>query len=308
MRLCFAPMEGITTYTYRNTHNTFFGHCDEYYAPFIAPSENERITRKTLRDVLPENNSGLTLKVQVLTNISNAFKSFSPKIAELGYDEINLNLGCPAGTVVGKGRGSGFLKYPAALDDFLESIYSESKTKISIKTRIGFSSGNEMSGLMEIYNKYPVSELIIHPRVRQDFYKGYPDMKAFDEAYNVSKAKVCYNGNIFTVEDFAKITEKYHELSGVMIGRGAVANPGIFREIKTGRKTTRAEMIEFTELLAQNYNKILNSDTNTLHKLKEIWIYSIDNFPESKKQFKVMKKTDKLSEFLNAVNSLPEIE
>ena len=308
MKLYFAPMEGITTYTYRNTHNEYFGNCDEYYAPFIAPSENERITRKTLKDILPENNEGINLKVQILTNIANAFNNFVPKIEEIGYDEINLNIGCPAGTVVGKGRGSGFLRYPNELDKFLENIYAENEMKISLKTRIGFQDGEEMYELMDIFNKYPVSELIIHPRVRQEFYKGYPDMKIFEYAYNISKNKVCYNGNIFTVSDFENIVSKYPELSGIMIGRGAIADPGIFRNIRTGKKTTKDELIGFTELLVKNYNKILNSDTYTLHKLKEIWIYMITNFSDCKKQFKTMKKTDDLSVFMSAMYALPEIE
>lgn len=308
MKLYFAPMEGITTYIYRNTHNMFFGFCDEYYAPFIAPSENERITKKTLKDVLPENNSSLKLKVQILTNIPNAFNGFVPKIKEIGYDEINLNIGCPAGTVVGKGRGAGFLRYPDDLDTFLDNIYTNNDIRISLKTRIGYDSPEEMYNLLDIYNKYPASELIIHPRIRQEFYKGYPHMAIFDYCYNNSSNTVCYNGNIFTYEDYIEIGRKYDNLSAVMIGRGAVADPGIFRNIKTGCRTTRDELVNFTELLADNYNKVLKSDTYTLHKLKEVWIYMIQNFDDCKKQFKTMKKTDSLSEFISAINSLPEIK
>lgn len=308
MKLYFAPMEGITTHIYRTTHAKLFGHCDEYYAPFIAPSENERITKKSLRDILPENNEGITLKVQVLTNKSLAFKNFAPKVSALGYDEVNINLGCPSGTVVNKGRGAGFLRYPNELDQFLGEIFDSDNMKISIKTRIGFDSPDEMQQLLEIYNKYPLCELIVHPRVRTDFYKGYPNYAVFDETYNDAKAKLCYNGNIYTANDFKNIANKYDKLNAVMIGRGAVTNPAIFREIRTGQKLSKSDLVEFTELLAQNYNKVLDSDTFTLHKLKEIWIYALDNFPTSKKTGKIMKKTDSLSEFINAVHSLPEIE
>ena len=307
MKLYLAPREGITTAIYRNTHNEFFGYCDEYYSPFIAPSENERITNKTLKDVLKENNKNVCLKVQVLTNISNAFNTLAKKVREIGYDEININLGCPANTVAGKGRGSGFLRYPEKLDEFLYNIYSQNDMKISVKTRLGFEDPSEIYTILDIYNKYPCCELIVHPRVRAEFYKGYPHMDMFDYTYNNSAAKVCYNGNIFTNEDYVKISEKYTNLSGVMIGRGAIANPGIFREIRTGRKTTKEDLVNFTELLVQNYGKVLNCDTYVLHKLKEIWIYSIENFDDCKKQFKIMKKTDSLSEFLNAVHNLPEI-
>lgn len=308
MKLYFAPMEGITTYIYRSTHAKLFGYCDEYYAPFIAPSENDRITQKLLKDILPENNKGINLKVQVLTNKSQAFKNFAPNISSLGYDEININLGCPSGTVVNKGRGAGFLRYPNELDQFLSEVFDGNSTKISVKTRIGFQTPDEMSHLLEIYNKYPICELIVHPRVRSDFYKGYPNYAVFDETYNNAKTKLCYNGNIFTEMDYVSIADKYNNLNSVMIGRGAVTNPAIFREIRTGQKLTTSDLVEFTELLVQNYNKVLDSDVFTLHKLKEIWIYALDNFSDCKKLAKTMKKTDSLSEFVNAVHSLPEIE
>lgn len=308
MKLYFAPLEGITTFTYRNTHEAVFGHCDEYFAPFIAPSENERVTRKTMKDILPENNSNVNLKVQVLTNKSEAFNKFVSKIKEIGYNHINLNLGCPSGTVVNKGRGAGFLRYPAELDKFLHEIFENSEINISIKTRIGFSSSDEMQGLLEIYNKYNIDKLIVHPRVREEFYKGYPDYDTFKNVYKNSKNTICYNGNIFTVEDYNFIKEKFPDIDSVMIGRGAVMNPAIFREIKGGKKITSSELKEFTYRLADNYNNILDSDVFTLHKLKEIWIYTMDNFPNCKKTAKALKKSNKLSEFLNAVESLPEIE
>lgn len=303
MKLYFAPLEGITTYTYRNIHNSLFGGCDAYYAPFINPSENEKISMKNLRDILPENNSA-NVKVQVLTNNAESFLKFAQKVKELGYDEININLGCPSGTVVHKGRGSGFLKEPEAMDRFFDEIFSKTDLKISVKTRTGFFSSEEADGLMEVYNRYPFSLLIIHPRTRSEFYNGTPDKVTFAKALKNSKNKVCYNGDIFTAEDYRKITEEFPDLDSVMLGRGVIANPALLREINGGEKLKKDELINFTEALADEYYEILRSDLFTLQKMKEIWMYVMKNYPEDKKLLKAIKKSAKLSEFLNVVKNI----
>lgn len=305
MKLYFAPLEGITTNVYRNAHFEMFGGCDEYYAPFITPSDNEKITRKGLKDIFPEENR-YNLKIQVLANKSEAFLKFEKKVASLGYDEININLGCPSSTVVKKGRGSGFLREREALDNFLYEIFLQTNAKVSIKTRTGFHSGEEMEELIEIYNKYPLSLLIIHPRARSDFYKGEPDMEIFQKAYQKSNNKVCYNGNVFNASDFDNICKNYPDIDSVMLGRGAIVNPAIFRELKGGKKITTDELVEFSMLLLDRYNAVLRSDTYTLNKLKELWLYGMWNFPEEKKILKAIKKSDKLSDLVNAIHLLPE--
>lgn len=307
MKLYFAPLEGITTYTYRNTHKEMFGECDAYYAPFINPSENEKISMKNLRDIMPEKNGGTSIRVQVLTNNAVSFLKFEDKVRELGYDEININLGCPSGTVVHKGRGAGFLADVDALDRFLDEIFSKSKSKISVKTRSGLLSGDEMDGLMQVYNKYPMSHLIVHPRARKDFYNGTPSKAVFERAYEVSSNKICYNGDILSVEDYNAICGEFPNLDGVMIGRGAIANPAIFREIKGGRRLTTAELIEFSERLIEKYLVVLGSETYTLQKLKEIWMYVMWNFPEEKKLLKAVKKANGLSDFRAAIKCLPNL-
>lgn len=305
MKLFFAPLEGITNYIYRNTHAKVFGGCDCYYAPFIVPSDNEKINLKGLKDVLTENNTS-KIKVQILTKDSQAFLKFAAKIKAAGYDELNLNLGCPYPTVVRKGRGAGFLTDPEGLDKFLYEIFEKADIKISVKTRVGYASANELDNLMQIYNKYPISLLTIHPRTREDFYNGMPNLEAFTRAYAISKNELCYNGDIFSKEDFVKITEMFPRVNSFMLGRGAMANPALFREIKDGKKLTTAELIYFTEKLTENYRQTLRSDVFTMHKLKEIWCYIIKNYPEEKKIAKAIKKAGKLSDFMIAIKSLPE--
>lgn len=307
MNLYFAPLEGITTHVYRSTHARMFGGCDSYFAPFITPSDNERISIKSLRDIIPDVNQDINLTVQVLTNRSDSFIKFEEKIRDLGYTSVNINLGCPSGTVVKKNRGSGFLRDVDALDTFLHQVFDDSKLEISIKTRSGFSSGTELETLMTVYNKYPLTNLIIHPRSRADFYNGEPDIEVFAKAYNASKNKVCYNGNVFSARDYQRIVEEFPDAEGVMLGRGAVANPALFREIRGGEKLKTAELVDFTKVLAERYLPVLGSEVYTLHKLKEIWMYIMWNFPDEKKALKAVKKSSRLSDLFAAIKLLPEV-
>lgn len=308
MNLYFAPLEGITTYTFRNTHHKFFDGCDAYYAPFITPAETEKNSPKNLKTILPENNAeGINLKVQALTNNPKAFIEFSKVVKELGYDEINVNIGCPSQTVVKKGKGAGLLKDIDKLETFLEEIFSKSDVKLSVKTRIGISDTGEFESIMNVYNKYSMSLLIIHPRLREDFYNGIPRMDVFKKAYDTSKNRVCYNGNILTKEDFKKIASEYDELDSVMIGRGAVKNPAIFREIKGGKKLETNELFEFSKALSENYYEVLKSEKFTLQKMKEVWALFMENFPEEKKILKAIKKANKVSDLIGVTGYLPNL-
>ncbi len=308
MKLSFAPLEGITGYIYRNTHAEYFGGCDEYYTPFISPSDNSKIGRKGFRDMLPENNTVIRPTVQVLTNNSVSFLKFTEKLKEYGYDEVNINLGCPSPTVVNKKRGSGLLRERELLENFLDEIFEKCDIKISIKTRIGFSTPDEFEELLNLYNQYPIKLLTIHPRCRADFYKGDVNLEAFSLAYKLSENPICYNGNVFTKEDYERIISMYPDIDSIMLGRGAVANPALFREIRGGEKVTTAQMIEFTEILKERYNAILSSDKFTMHKLKEIWLLMMWNFPKEKKIYKIVRRTENLSELMRAIHSLPRLE
>lgn len=308
MKLYFAPMEGLTQYTYRKVHYKMFGGCDAYYAPFICPTREEKISARHLKDILPENNEDIPLKVQILSNDAEAFANFEKKIRAYGYDEININAGCPFPMVVKKYRGAGLLREPERLEKFLSGVFSKTGIKASVKTRIGFEDGEEMEELIKIYNEFPVSELIVHPRTREAFYDGVPDMKAFKMAYDKSLNDVGYNGNIFTAADYRRISEEYPQLSSVMIGRGAIANPAIFREIRGGKQLTRDELIEFTHAFADEYYKLVRSETFTLHKLKGMWIYMMWNYPGEKKLAKKLKKANKLNDFMSALELLPKLQ
>lgn len=304
MNFYFAPMEGLTGYIYRNAHKAFFNNIDKYFSPFIVANQSERFTTKELNDVLPENNQGVGLIPQILTNNAKDFIHTSKKLKQMGYNEINLNLGCPSGTVVSKNRGSGFLAKREELDEFLDEIFSESITKISVKTRIGKDRPEEFYDLIQIFNKYPIEELIIHPRIQKDFYKNKPDMKVFKDALVLSKNPVCYNGDIFTLRDYREFSADFKDVGSLMLGRGLVANPGLTSLIADDIELKKDVLKEFHHKIYEDYKRVLFGDRNVLYKMKEIWCYMITIFSDNAKYAKRIKKANRLSDYEEAVSSL----
>ncbi|MGV1026465.1 tRNA dihydrouridine synthase [Clostridium perfringens] len=304
MKYYLAPMEGITGFIYRNSYEKFFGGIDKYFAPFVVPNSSKSLKTKELRDVLPENNKGINLVPQILTNDSEGFILTAKKLKDLGYNEINLNLGCPSGTVVGKKRGSGFLSHREELDKFLEEIFKIDDMKISIKTRLGMDKPEEFYELIKIYNKYPMEELIIHPRTRQDFYGNKPNLEVFKEAISLSKNPVCYNGDIFTLEDHNKLVETFKEVDKIMLGRGVLANPALMNEILNNEFMDKNVLKEFHDEIFNKYREVFNEDRNAMFRMKELWGYMIYMFSNNKKYAKKIKKAQKVVDYNQAVTSL----
>lgn len=314
MRLYYAPMEGITTCFYRQIHHSLFPGIDRYYTPFIGIYAGHTIKKRDEREIAPENNEGIELVPQILTNKADDFLWLYKKLYDMGYKEINLNLGCPSGTVSGKGRGSGFLRYPEQLDQFLYTVFDalgEDALGLSIKTRLGFNDASEMEHLSEIYAKYPVKELTIHPRIRKQFYNGVPDMDAFDKALAAAKCPVCYNGNIFEVKDYDAICQKYGDtasdrpkIESVMLGRGIVADPSLARQIRGGAPASKEEYRQFCRELEAMYHQELTTDKNVFFKMKELWSYMAQSFQGSDKHIKAMLKSKNWPEFKAAENAL----
>ena len=304
MKYYLAPMEGITGHIYRNAYEKYFHNIDKYFTPFIVPNESLSLKTKELRDMLPENNEGLNIVPQILTNNAEGFVLTANKLKQLGYEEINLNLGCPAGTVVSKKRGSGFLAYPEELDRFLDEIYKINDMKISIKTRLGKERSEEFYNLIEIYNKYPLEELIIHPRTREDFYGNTPNLEIFKESLKLSKHSICYNGDIFTVDNYNKIVKEFPQVDKIMIGRGILANPGLIDEIKENKFITKEILKQFHDEIFENYTILLKEDKNAMYRMKELWGYMSHIFTNNKKYYKKIKKAQKAIDYKVAVNSL----
>ena len=304
MQYYFAPMEGITGYIYRNVHHRFFPGMDKYFSPFISPGTKKTMTPKELRDILPENNRGYTLIPQILTNNPEDFLRLCRDLKEYGYSEVNLNLGCPSGTVVSKKKGAGFLEYPNELNRFLEEIFAGTDLEISIKTRIGKEDPEEFEELLEIYNKYPLKELIIHPRVQTDYYKNSPDLEVFAMALEKAKAPVCYNGDLFTEELYRDFCKKFPQVERVMMGRGLLRNPALVQEIKGEGRLDKEKFMAFHDALCQEYEKVMSGDKNVLFKMKELWFYMGSLFEENKKAMKKIKKAQHMPEYQEAVREL----
>ena len=304
MRFYMAPMEGVTSYIYRNAYHSCFGQIDKYFAPFIVASTHRTMSKRELYDILPEHNVGLTVVPQILTNKAADFINTAKSIQELGYDEINLNLGCPSGTVVAKGKGAGFLARQEELDSFLAEIFRELSIKISIKTRIGKQDPEEFYELLEIYNRYPIEELTIHPRIQTDYYKNKPNWKIFKEALQLSKNPICYNGDIFTVEDYEDFREEFPEVTTIMLGRGLIRNPFLLSQINHTAEFDISRCKTFHDSIYKEYQKILFGDRNVLFRMKELWAYMIELFPDSHKELKQIKKAQRLSDYEIAVATL----
>ncbi len=300
MKIYFAPLEGITGFIFRNAYNDIFkSKIDKYFSPFIAPGINQVLSRKEMRDILPENNCGINLIPQLLGCRPTEMLMAIEQIKDLGYEEVNINLGCPSGTVVAKKKGSGFLAYPEELDEFLYEIYDKADIKVSIKTRIGKDSPEEFYKILDIYNKYQMSELIIHPRIQKDFYKNVPNMEMFDYAVNNSKNTICYNGNILTKEDYEDIKNKYEAVNvdSIMIGRGLLRNYMLVDEIRDEIQIDRSKLIEFHNRIQAAYVEEMSGERPVLFKMKELWTYMGDLFDDCDKELKKLRKSNKLSEY-----------
>ena len=293
MKLYLAPMEALTGYIYRNAFNKIYGGADRYFTPFIA---SRKLNSKEKNDVLPEHNVGMDVIPQILTNNAEGVVYISRRLREFyGYEEVNINLGCPSGTVVAKNRGAGFLRVPDELDRFLYTIYEKTPLLISVKTRIGVENTDDWGKILEIYNKYPISELIIHPRCQKDFYTGTPDYDAFAQAVRESRHSLCYNGDINTVEDYNRITGLYPKVDKIMCGRGVLANPDLFNNIRG--EENHGLLRAFHDEIYYGYKEVLSGDRNLLFKMKELWIYLSRNFDEPDKVLKKIRKCQTASEY-----------
>ena len=308
MKLYLAPLEGITGWIFRRALHECFGGFDKYFVPFIRPNQMGHFSAREKKDILPDHNEGMYTVPQILTNRPEDFIRTAAKLKEYGYGEINLNLGCPSKTVVTKGRGAGFLAYPDRLDDFLYEVFEKCEIRISIKTRLGMEAPEEFHHLLEIYNKYPLEELIIHPRVQKDFYRNTPNIGVFTEARAKSRNPVCYNGDIFTAEDYDCFTKMQPDVDCIMTGRGVLTDPALGREIRGGAKADAAELRRFHDLLYAGYCEEMSGDRTILYKMKELWTYLAPVFTNYKKYAKKIKKAEKCAVYEKIIDDLFENE
>ena len=262
MQYYAAPMEGLTDRVWRQAQQKWFGPegtAHRYYAPFLSPPENRVLIKKKMAELAPAANPGAPVIPQLLAKDGELAAWMIGELRALGYTEVNLNLGCPSGTVTAKGKGSGMLRDPAVLDAFLDAVFSHAEGPISVKTRLGVSSPDEFAAILDIYDRYPICELTIHPRVMRQLYRGQADRAAFAEALPRCTMPVCYNGDVTTPEELHALETQFPQLSGIMIGRGFIADPALLRRARGGTGASREELRGYLDDLYHGYTELFGS-------------------------------------------------
>lgn len=301
-----APLESVTTWIYRQAHAKIYGRLDKYFIPFLEPHEKRDFKTRELQEILPEHNENIYAVPQILTNRSEGFIKLAKALKDWGYEEINLNLGCPSKTVVTKGKGSGFLAKPEELERFLTEIFDSlsGEVKISVKTRIGKEDPEEFPALLKLFNKYPMEELIIHPRVQKDGYGNVPRLELYELAEKQSVNPLCYNGDLYTREQLRNFAERFPGTERLMFGRGFLRDPGLLYNEGKDSKDIFEKFWAFHDLVYEGYQERNMGDRNVLFKMKELWSYQVYQFSEPERLFKTFKKVQDCNEYEQMIRNL----
>ncbi len=296
MILSLAPMEGLTGHVFRRVHAECFGALDRYYTPFLAPPRvGSSFGKRMLVELDPANNEELSVVPQLLTKNADEFVWAAQLLEKMGYEEVNLNLGCPSGTVVSKGKGAGFLRNLTELDAFLGEVCSRSPIPVSVKTRIGVLEDEEYEAILEVYCAHPLAELIVHPRVQKDGYKGTPRWEPYGTTLHTAPFPAAYNGDIFSCDDLDVLLRAYPETRHVMLGRGILANPALARMLNGGAAATRDELARFHDKLLDAYEAEMGG--NAVCRMKEWWSYAKYAFADPLSVHRAIRKARKLDEY-----------
>lgn len=291
-RYDFAPLDGITKAVFRQVWQRFFGGADRLFLPFFSPTPQHILTPRDRRELEAANNpETVPLVPQIMTCRAEDFLWAAETAASLGYQEVNLNLGCPSGTVTAKGKGSGFLSRPKELDAFFQEVFSHVQVSVSVKTRLGYLEAAEFPALLEIFNRYPIACLTIHPRIRREKYRGAIHWEEFTKALSESRNPVCYNGDLRTVEEVRLVQARFPDLESVMIGRGAVADPALFRKLRGGPAASREELRAFTAALYEAYRTFYGQTNPAAQRMKEVWFYLIHLFEGGERLDKKLRRS-----------------
>ncbi len=305
-RFYLAPLRGITDVTFRNVFSRHFGGFDIAVAPFISTVSTPRIKPSLLKDVRPDRNRSLPVIPQLLSNDPEGFIRMARRLADLGYGIVNLNLGCPFPMVAKKGRGSGMLPFPDRVAAFLDRVVPAIPCSLSIKTRLGRHSAEEISRLMPVFNRYPLSELVIHPRTGVQMYGGVPDLATFSDCLAGSLHPVVYNGDIRSPAIYRCLRDRFPGVRRWMIGRGAVADPFLVETLKTGSDARMADMGRFTafqEDLSAAYGEILAGPAHMVDRMKGFWYYFSRSFPENRRDIQQILRSTSPAGYHAAVSA-----
>lgn len=303
VKLSLGPFQGITDAPFRNVFKKHFGGIDKFYTPFFTGIQKDHAKNMQVEEIDPRFNDIETLTPQILSTDAEEIFRFAAQCKELGYKEINLNMGCPFPRVANKKRGSGLLPYPEKIDAMLGRVFEQIEVGFSVKCRLGYVNPDEIYPVIEIFNRYPLSELIIHPRIGKQLYKGEADVKRFAELIPLIKAPLVYNGDIVSVESFEKIREEVKPVNEFMLGRGLLANPFLAEEINSMQSNlTRTERLhDYVVDLYEDRLRHAGGSPKVLGRMKELWSYLMYSFDEPQDIWRKIKKINALKEYEEAV-------
>lgn len=306
--LSLGPFQGITDAPFRNVFKRHFSGIDKFYTPFFTGIHKEEHAKNLQgEEIDPKCNDVNTLTPQILSTDAEEILRFAKQCKQLGYKEINLNLGCPFPRVANKKRGCGLLPYPDLVEAMLERVFEEIDIKFSVKCRLGYFNPEEIEAIIPIFNKFPLSELIIHPRIGKQLYKGEADMERFKALIPYSNAPLVYNGDIFSVDSFERIRQAVQPVSQFMLGRGLLTNPFLAEEIRGGvcNAPERTERLRVYVIdLYQDRLRHAGDSPKVLGRMKELWSYLMYSFEEPQVVWRKIKKINTLKEYEEAVESI----
>ena len=285
-----APLEGLTGRQFRKIHARHFPGTDRYFMPFLSPAQGHAFSRRELRELDPNYAPEVPAIPQLLTRRTEDFLWAAGELADMGYPEVNLNLGCPSGTVTAKGKGAGFLGRLEELEAFLDEIFSRCPIPISIKTRLGISQPEEFTQILQLYRRYPLRELILHPRVQKDMYRLPVRNAWYAPALEDSKYPVCANGDLNTLRDISALLAQYPGLDRIMLGRGLMADPALIVRQRGGSPASREVLQRFHDELYASYTQDFGSPHSAMMRMKEHWFYLIQRFQDHATHAKHIKK------------------
>ena len=301
----FAPLQGYTDDVYRRIHHELFGGITTYYTPFVR-MEGGGVRSKDMRDIRPEFNEGVPVVPQIIVKSMKEFEYLVGIIEEKGYQEIDINMGCPFPMQAKHGRGSGLLAHTDIIEEIAKAISEKNNLSFSVKMRLGWKSKEEWKPVIEILNNIPLRQITMHPRIGTQQYKGTTDMEAFRECYNNCKHPLIYNGDITSLEDIHKIETEFPNLAGIMIGRGLLARPSLAAEYASGKEIPwserRNQLHTMHERLMAHYETTANSEAQVHNRMRLFWEYMEEEI--GKKNYKKIMKAGNLKNYLAAVREV----
>ena len=301
----FAPLQGYTDDVYRRIHHELIGGITTYYTPFVR-MEGGGVRNKDMRDIRPEFNEGVPVVPQIIVKSMKEFEYLVGIIEEKGYQEIDINMGCPFPMQAKHGRGSGLLAHTDIIQEISQAIQEKKHLHFSVKMRLGWESQEEWKPVLDILNDTPLRQITLHPRIGTQQYKGKTDMEAFAEFYARCKHPLIYNGDITTLVDIQSIETSYPNLAGIMIGRGLLARPSLATEYASGKESPwearRNQLHEFHNRLMAHYETTANSEAQVHNRMRLFWEYMEAEI--GKKTYKKIMKAGNLKNYLAAVREV----